>query len=258
MAVGGVDVRTPGTVRRDHRARPVLPSQACCIVQIGRVGISVPECDGRGCVEIDAMEVGCVDWIPAVDAEQGAVGRAEERCPRGPKAGLVDVDPRRCSGGHVIGSWTLRRLSDDRPSRARLGDEDDASRRGPGRCSHPVRYHSLALEPVQQPPAFRVVADNAAESNPRTQPGKGDGGSSRRSADGGHELRCKYTFVVDPQANKTEIKIAVEQIFSVKVASVNTINRKGKTRRTRFGLGKRKDTKRAIVTLREGTIDIFG
>ncbi len=68
----------------------------------------------------------------------------------------------------------------------------------------------------------------------------------------------KYTFVVDPRANKTEIKIAVEQVFGVKVDSVNTINRKGKTRRTRFGLGKRKDTKRAIVTLREGTIDIFG
>ncbi len=68
----------------------------------------------------------------------------------------------------------------------------------------------------------------------------------------------KYTFLVDPRSNKTEIKIAIEQIFSVKVASVNTINRKGKTRRTRYGLGKRKDTKRAIVTLREGTIDIFG
>jgi large subunit ribosomal protein L23 len=68
----------------------------------------------------------------------------------------------------------------------------------------------------------------------------------------------KYTFVVDPRANKTEIKIAVEQVFSVKVESVNTINRKGKTRRTRSGIGKRKDTKRAIVTLREGTIDIFG
>ncbi|MCR6492280.1 50S ribosomal protein L23 [Cellulomonas sp. P24] len=68
----------------------------------------------------------------------------------------------------------------------------------------------------------------------------------------------KYTFVVDPRSNKTEIKIAIEQIFSVKVASVNTINRKGKSRRTKFGLGKRKDTKRAIVTLREGTIDIFG
>lgn len=68
----------------------------------------------------------------------------------------------------------------------------------------------------------------------------------------------KYTFVVDPSANKTEIKIAVEQVFDVKVSSVNTINRKGKSRRTRFGLGKRKDTKRAIVTLREGTIDIFG
>jgi large subunit ribosomal protein L23 len=68
----------------------------------------------------------------------------------------------------------------------------------------------------------------------------------------------KYTFEVDPRANKTEIKIAVEQVFGVKVDSVNTINRKGKTRRTKFGLGKRKDTKRAIVTLREGTIDIFG
>ena len=68
----------------------------------------------------------------------------------------------------------------------------------------------------------------------------------------------KYTFVVDPRSNKTEIKVAIEQIFSVKVASVNTINRKGKTRRTKFGMGKRKDTKRAIVTLREGSIDIFG
>ena len=67
-----------------------------------------------------------------------------------------------------------------------------------------------------------------------------------------------YTFVVAPDANKTEIKIAVEQIFDVKVDSVHTMNRVGKARRTRFGTGKRKDTKRAIVTLREGTIDIFG
>ena len=68
----------------------------------------------------------------------------------------------------------------------------------------------------------------------------------------------KYTFIVDPRANKTEIKIAVEQVFGVKVSAVNTINRQGKTRRTRFGTGRRKNTKRAIVTLREGTIDIFG
>ncbi len=68
----------------------------------------------------------------------------------------------------------------------------------------------------------------------------------------------KYTFLVDPRANKTEIKIAVEQVFGVKVAAVNTLNRQGKARRTRIGMGKRKDTKRAIVTLREGTIDIFG
>jgi large subunit ribosomal protein L23 len=68
----------------------------------------------------------------------------------------------------------------------------------------------------------------------------------------------KYTFLVNPDANKSEIKIAVEKVFGVKVSAVNTINRPGKTRRTRSGTGKRKDTKRAIVTLSEGTIDIFG
>lgn len=67
----------------------------------------------------------------------------------------------------------------------------------------------------------------------------------------------KYTFEVDPRSNKTEIKKAIESIFNVKVASINTLNRIGKTRRTKFGLGKRKDTKRAIVTLKSGTIDIF-
>ena len=67
----------------------------------------------------------------------------------------------------------------------------------------------------------------------------------------------KYTFEVDPRSNKTEIKQAIEVIFGVKVASVNTLNRVGKTRRTKFGLGKRKDTKRAIVTLKSGSIDIF-
>ena len=69
-----------------------------------------------------------------------------------------------------------------------------------------------------------------------------------------------YTFFVHPDSNKTQIKIAIEKIFSVKVESVNTINRQGKRKRTRFGYGKRKDTKRAIVTLAEGSkpIDIFG
>ena len=67
----------------------------------------------------------------------------------------------------------------------------------------------------------------------------------------------KYTFVVDTRANKTEIKLAIEKIFNVKVDSVNTLNRQGKTRRTKFGIGKRKNTKRAIVTLKSGSIDIF-
>ncbi len=69
----------------------------------------------------------------------------------------------------------------------------------------------------------------------------------------------KYTFLVHPEANKTEIKIAVEKVFGVKVKNVNTLNRQGKRKRTRFGYGKRKDTKRAIVTVAEGDrIDIFG
>ena len=69
----------------------------------------------------------------------------------------------------------------------------------------------------------------------------------------------KYTFVVAPDANKTQIKQAVEEVFRVKVTGVNTLNRQGKRRRTRFGWGKRADTKRAIVTLVEGDrIDIFG
>ena len=69
-----------------------------------------------------------------------------------------------------------------------------------------------------------------------------------------------YTFLVNPASNKTQIKIAVEQIFGVKVASVNTLNREGKRKRTRTGYGRRKATKRAMVTLVAGSdpIDIFG
>jgi large subunit ribosomal protein L23 len=70
----------------------------------------------------------------------------------------------------------------------------------------------------------------------------------------------KYTFVVAPDANKTQIKIAVEKVFGVRVVSVNTLNRTGKRKRTKSGYGKRKDTKRAIVTLSAASkpIEIFG
>jgi large subunit ribosomal protein L23 len=69
----------------------------------------------------------------------------------------------------------------------------------------------------------------------------------------------KYTFLVHPDANKTEIKIAVEKVFGVKVRGVNTANREGKRKRTRFGYGRRAATKRAVVSLAEGDrIDIFG
>jgi large subunit ribosomal protein L23 len=67
-----------------------------------------------------------------------------------------------------------------------------------------------------------------------------------------------YTFLVHRDANKTEIRKAVEAIWNVKVIGVNTINRKGKVKRFRFQTGKRPDSKRAIVKLAEGDkIEIF-
>ena len=69
----------------------------------------------------------------------------------------------------------------------------------------------------------------------------------------------KYTFVVPRSANKTQIKIAVEEVFGVTVTAVNTMNRQGKRVRTRAGFGHRPDTKRAIVSVAAGDrIDIFG
>lgn len=69
-----------------------------------------------------------------------------------------------------------------------------------------------------------------------------------------------YTFEVAPQSSKPEIRDAVQTIWpGVKVLKVNTLNRKGKRMRNRrsFTYGRRADTKRAIVTLADGSIDLF-
>ena len=67
----------------------------------------------------------------------------------------------------------------------------------------------------------------------------------------------QVTFEVPVDANKHEIKTAVEELFKVKVTAVNTIRSKGKTKRFRGQLGRRVDSKKAIVTLAEGdTIDV--
>jgi large subunit ribosomal protein L23 len=68
-----------------------------------------------------------------------------------------------------------------------------------------------------------------------------------------------YTFIVDPRSNKTEIKQAVQAIFDVRVVGVNTQNRRGKLKRTGWVTGRRRDVKRALVTLADGdAIDLFG
>lgn len=72
------------------------------------------------------------------------------------------------------------------------------------------------------------------------------------------EENRQYVFEVDPEANKIEIKEAVEQLFRVKVLKVRTLNVLGKIKRLGRRYGKRPDWKKAIVTLREGDrIDFF-
>ena len=69
-----------------------------------------------------------------------------------------------------------------------------------------------------------------------------------------------YTFIVDKRASKPEIHDAIEAIWGVRVVKVNTLNRKGKTQRARRAnrVGRRPDTKRAIVTVAPGDhIDLF-
>lgn len=68
-----------------------------------------------------------------------------------------------------------------------------------------------------------------------------------------------YTFEVDPRSNKEEIRDAIEEVFDVTVLRVNTMNRKGKRKRSGYTVGRRKDVKRAIVKIAEGdSIDLFG
>ena len=69
----------------------------------------------------------------------------------------------------------------------------------------------------------------------------------------------KYTFIVHPEANKQQIKNAVKELFERDVKSVNVINCRGKKRRTRAGIGKRADWKKAVITLKEGQdpLDLF-
>ena len=74
---------------------------------------------------------------------------------------------------------------------------------------------------------------------------------SEKSAAAG-ESANQVVFKVNPTANKLEIKAAVQSLFGTKVESVSVLNVKGKTKRTRYGLGKRSDWKKAYVRLAQG------
>ncbi len=90
--------------------------------------------------------------------------------------------------------------------------------------------HSVLIRPVVSEKSYRLMDDNV------------------------------YVFVIDPQATKVDVRHAVERAFGVHVTNVNTLNRKGKSKRNRKGggMGHRPDTKRAIVTLAPGdSIDLF-
>jgi len=66
------------------------------------------------------------------------------------------------------------------------------------------------------------------------------------------ERENKYSFRADKNANKIEIKRAVEELFKVKVTCVNTLMMRGKKKRVRHRVGKTPDWKKAVVTLRQG------
>ena len=109
------------------------------------------------------------------------------------------------------------------------GDASERVTSASARAGENVRIYDTIIEPIISEKSYRLIADNV------------------------------YTFNVDPKANKSEIKIAVEKLFGVKVSSVNTLNRSGKRVRTRDGYGQRASTKRAIVTLAPGSkpLDLF-
>ncbi len=93
-----------------------------------------------------------------------------------------------------------------------------------------LMYYDVILEPVVSEESMNAMADN------------------------------KYTFLVAPEANKTQIKEAVEKLFpGTKVASVNTMNKPGKQKRRGMTFGLTAKTKKAIVTLAEGSkpIEIY-
>jgi large subunit ribosomal protein L23 len=73
-----------------------------------------------------------------------------------------------------------------------------------------------------------------------------------------YQEKGEYVFEVHPDANKQEIKQAIERLFAVKVGKVWTMNVRGQARRVGTSVGRRPHWKKAIVTLREGTIDTFG
>ena len=67
-----------------------------------------------------------------------------------------------------------------------------------------------------------------------------------------NEPKGKYLFLVNNRANKIQVKNAVEEIYKVKVKSVNTFVSFGKLKKVRYQLGRTADSKKAIVTLKEG------
>ena len=119
------------------------------------------------------------------------------------------------------------------------------ARRVPGR----PRARASSAKAVATEPRAEVEAPKMSDLSTRTTATSCSRRSSPRRATG-CSTRTSTRSSSHPDANKTEIKIAVEQVFGVKVTGVNTLNRQGKRKRTRSGFGKREDTKRAIVSRR--------
>jgi large subunit ribosomal protein L23 len=222
-------------------------------------------------------------WTPSWPARSGAGPRPSrgERGDRAPgkRQGEEAKRPRRRSQagkakkGRAAAAMAGLRPGQPRPARGRLGAEGFPIKGNAGSKLYHVPGSSHYNRTVAE--VWFATEEDAENAGFQLPPSQRQRPRRRRSDPRPRDVLLapviseksyglleenKYTFVVAPDANKTQIKIASRRCSACKVVSVNTLNRQGKRKRTRTGYGKRKDTKRAIVTLTADSkpIEIFG
>ena len=188
---------------------------------------NLPEVQTIVAGELNAYDILVNDWVVFTDETLpgGSAGRGRRRPVDRRRPVAADADAE-CRAGESTADGMRR--ADEPPNEHRRGqrrsdstDQDSTDDRRKRVMRDP---HNVLIRPVVSEKSYALMDNNV------------------------------YVFVVDPSATKIDVRHAVEQAFNVRVDNVNTLNRKGKTKRNRKNnaLGHRPDTKRAIVTLARG------